>query len=938
MTTLSHARAVHFTSITLVAALAVLPALAAEKKTDSLPAFPGAEGFGAVATGGRGGKVIHVTNLNPKGPGSLQWACSQKGPRIVVFDVAGVIRPGNGNKEGRWITILNGDITIAGQTAPAPGITIDGMLSTYRGDKTSGLRSHYGSNKRTENVIARFLRVRPTEGSGNLRVVEFYYCKKAIIDHISGSWGLDQCFNPGYPGGDDIFTFQWCAIEESDPAHLEKTGECHGFGFMGSWHESHVSIHHNLLAHHMGRAPLLSNWYTDFSNNVLYNMGPQETHMGSCKDAPNRQQYMLRGNYWKRGPGGLIAGYVFKPPLACSLQGLEPVDRYAYYKNDVKIYFDGNRFGWDGYVGKERFRRPNEAAEEPFDGFPPLTRHAAEEAYELILAQAGCLPRDAVSKRTRAEVRTGTGCWGRWGPDGGLLEGLPPAAKCPPDADRDGMPDAWEKAHKLDPNDPADASKIVPAGASKGDRHKGYTYIEYYINELADLKVAEALTQARLDPEPAKPWEKPANGLSVHTTHWQKSLDEMVAAIRCQNAEQKDLRDRKSYRDMVAAWQAIIRFDRMKEKAAPAVRELAKGLAKGKDDPQAVTFAAWALGAIGPAARDAVPDLIKALKSEQNTQRKGWTFQPYGYIAWALGRIGMNEQQAAEAVPALAKLLTGKDGGAPANAAWALSRVGKAAQPALPELLKVPGRKDVQYAGFFAAQALSHIGAPAVPGLVKALAGGDPHIRAAAARALGWIGPDAKEAAPALIETLGKNPAVPVRVAAAAALVGIAPESAAAHKALAGALADDHYGVRIGAAEALGQCGPAAATTITALEKAFEDKRVEVRRAAALALGRIGKAALPALTRALSDKDTSVRKYCARAIGNIGKDAGTAASALAGALVDKDAEVRREAAWSLALVGSSENTIRSALEKARTDNDYVVRFSAAAALERPSGK
>jgi pectate lyase len=102
-----------------------------------------------------------------------------------------------------------------------------------------------------------------------------------------------------------------------------------------------------------------------------------------------------------------------------------------------------------------------------------------------VLAQAGCLPRDAVSKRAVQEVRTATGSWGRHDPEGGLMAGLTPG-KPPVDSDSDGMPDAWEAAHGLNPKDPADAGRTVPAGASENDRHKGYTYIEFYINELAD--------------------------------------------------------------------------------------------------------------------------------------------------------------------------------------------------------------------------------------------------------------------------------------------------------------------------------------------------------------------------------------------------------------------------------------------------------------------
>jgi len=903
-------------------------AIQAQEKNDFLPAFPGAEGFGAVSKGGRGGRIIKVTNLNADGPGSLQWACRQEGPRIVVFDVSGVIKPGNRSKDGRWIAILKNDITIAGQTAPGAGITIDGMLSTYRGDRgPNGSRGHYGTDGRTENVIARFLRIRPTEGGGNLRALEFMYCRRAIADHISGSWSLDQCFNPGYPKGDDIFTVQWCAIEETDPATLEGTTENHGFAYMGSWYPGHVSTHHNLLAHHVGRAPLLNNNRTEFSNNVLYNVGHVETQMGTSSKArplAGEERYLLFGNYWKYGPGGLIGGWAFVPPLPCSMQGMEPHGKYV----PVKIHFDGNRFSWDGYVGKERFRLKKEIVDEPFD-FPPLTRHTAEEAYELVLAHSGCLPRDAVGKRTVAEVRTRTGSWGRYGPAGGLMEGLTPGEP-PKDGDNDGMPDEWEKARKLDPTDPKDNNKIVPAGASPGDRHKGYTYIEYYINELADLKIAAALTAARLNHKPAKPWDKPANGLAVNTTKWHKSLDEIVAAIRAQDATQGNpQRDRKAKHALRSAWQAIIRLDRMKAEAAPAVSELAKGLARGTKDPRAVAFAAWSLGAIGPSARNAVPEIIKALKSEQQTTNLK-NYPPYGFLAWALGRIGMNDKQTQEAAPTLGKLLTGKGTRASGNAAWALSRIGKAAEPVSSELLKALGSRR-NYTGFFAAQALANIGVPSVPGLVKALGSNQKAVRANAARALGWMGSEAGEATDALIERIKKDSDGLVRAQAAMALAKIAPRKA---EAIAGALSDPFLDARVSAAHALGECGQAAADAVPLLEKALADKRNEVKRAVALTLGTIGKPALPALKKALAGDDPFVRKYAARALGNMGDTAAGAVQNLTKALLDKDTDVQREAVWSLVLIGMKAKGTAEALKKALDDSDYVVRYAAGIALKR----
>jgi len=903
---------------------------------EPLPAFPGAEGYGAATAGGRGGRVVKVTNLNPKGPGSLQWACMQKGPIIVVFEVSGVIKPPNWAKTGWYLSIRRNNITIAGQTAPGAGITIEGVLTAYRADRSvPEAERPVVEGREAHDMIIRFLRMRPTTGRGNRRGLEFLHCRRAIADHVSICWGLDECFDPGYGVGDENFTLQWSCIEESD-IHLEGPRP-HNYAMTTGWHlDGNLTMHHNLLAHHIGRAPNIGCYRAEFSNNVIYNCGPGETRIEWFKSSAVRDKkplgnYNMVGNWWRTGPGGIVASSIAAPPLTCSRVGLVPkskIDRARYF-------FDGNRFAREGYVGTEKYsvsqrEKYKIVAAEPFALTRPKT-HSAEEAYELVLAQSGCLPRDSVCARTIAEVRTQTGGWGQHGPDGGLMEGLTPG-KAPVDADDDGMPDAWEKAHNLDPKDPADNNKIVPAGASPGDRHKGYTYIEYYINELADFKVAAALTCARVDPKPAKPWDKPARQLTAWGRKY-KSLDEMVKVIRDQNP--KAAGEGKSRRKIAnAGWYAVQQLSRMGEKAVPAVPELIKALEAADGDAQATAFAAWALGVIGPAAADGVPALIKALKRKQGMDSGKWGFPPYGYIAWALGKIGMTDEQLPAALPLLAKLLTGKDRRAWANAAWALSRLDDRAAPAQAALLTTLGTGK-RGTGYFSARALANIGEPAVPGLIKVLGGGKDLARANAARALALIGPKAGGAKTALIECLKKSPSGSARGLAAAALGEIAPGEDAVVEALGKALADSFLDVRVNAAKTLGKCsGPAADKAVTALANALGDKRREVRRAAALALGKIGKRALPTLDKAVGSDDNLVRKYAARAIGNTGKDAGGGVAPLIKALADTDAEVRREAVWSLGLIGPVAKGAAGALKKSLNDEDYVVRYAAAEALKR----
>jgi len=896
-----------------------------QDQNNSLLSFPSAEGFGASATGGRGGRVIKVTNLNADGPGSLKWACDQEGPRIVVFEVSGVIKP-LGRTFG-MIRITNPHITIAGQTAPGAGITVAGTLMIQ-------MPSNRGRDKekRIANAIIRFVRIRPLiKGGGrgsNLRSMDVLYSERVIADHVSGSWQSDDGFHAWYSPN---VTFQWCAVEESD-INLERGHEPHNFGMLVKVIGGNFSGHHNLLAHHGGRAPACGADFADFRNNVLYNNGYGGIQ---CRTKDNHKINVI-GNYSRYGPGAIIGQRVDFPPLtlARTTLGVSPGN----------FGITGNYFElWGGYVSPWN----HTPSEKIFDlGLGNLTVDIAEEAYELVLAHAGCLPRDAVSKRTIADVKTRTGEWGFHMPDSGLMQGLSPG-KAPKDSDNDGIPDAWEKAHKRNPNDPKDNNGTVPAGASPGDRHKGYTWIEYYINDLADTKVAEALTRTRLNPEPIKPWTASATGLPPGAMP-HKSLDEIVNAIKEQTLENAN--DRQKRRGLSnRGWYAVQQLSRMGEKAKTAVPKLSELLSG--TDPRQVSFAAWALGAIGPASEPAVPEMIKALEKEQNMSNEGITFCPYGFIAWTLGRIG---PKASAAVSALIKAGHTKDARAWGSVVWALGRINPAPKEALPHLLKAVvyhpkdlgnywprpeddfwTRRDANKIRMHAGEALANIGEPAVPGLIKALKTKHAEGRAAAARALGLLGPRAKAALPELIKLINDTSPL-VRRASALSLVKIDPKSSNVIEGLSKALSDNELIVCHGAALALKQAGASAEKAVPALEKALANERKEIRRVAALALGSIGKSAIPVLTKAIFSKDPLVRKYAARAIGNIGREAeGKGVDALIKALSDSEAEVRREAVWSLALIVPEAKKAQSALTTVKDkDPDYVVRYAAAAVLEK----
>jgi pectate lyase len=406
----------------VVCALALVPnAFAVE--TPQVPAFPGAEGYGSVARGGRGGKVIAVTNLNTSGPGSLQAACNAEGPRIVVFAVAGTI---DGN-----IKIADDRITIAGQTAPGDGICVKGNVSISAND-----------------VIIRYIRVRPNATGDAIggRGID-----TVILDHISCSWSNDEVLSI-YQAKN--LTIQHCLI--SEPCQRQ---DSHRFG--GIWGAENGSFHNNCFAHCDNRTPRWAgkgNERNDFRNNVFYNLG-----YGGCNGASSGDKINMIANYYKPGPAT-------KSPSR--IAGPFGGDWYL-HGNVVVGSSDVTTDNWKGISGK--FSRINE----PWPAMP-IRQVSPEEAYEAFLEHGGCsLPnRDALDKRIIEEIRTGTANHG----NNGIIDhpsdvgGWPTlaAGTATEDSDRDGMPDAWERRYGLDLKDASDNVK---------DKDKdGYTNIEEYIN------------------------------------------------------------------------------------------------------------------------------------------------------------------------------------------------------------------------------------------------------------------------------------------------------------------------------------------------------------------------------------------------------------------------------------------------------------------------
>ena len=415
-------------------------------------AFPGAEGFGRFAAGGRGGRVIKVTNLEDHGPGSLRQAVIGQGARTVIFEVSGII------DLERDLDIHRGNITIAGQTAPGDGITLRG----------------YGLNVHADDVIIRYLRVRPGDEAGvETDAISIKSGNNVIIDHCSTSWATDETLSisPSLKAAKrpiDNVTVQWSIISESLNRSVHSKGE-HGFGSLLRGSDgARYSMHHNLWAHHRARMPRPGNYvdretdpvgpFIDIRNNVFYNWGG--SYSGYNADTDSISSYNFVDNYYVAGSNSTRA-VAFKESSP-----------YA------SLYFAGN------WMNGKRIDDPLSVLSLPAEStlagsphpFHAATSEDAEASYRAVLDGAGAsLARDSVDARVVADVQAGTG---RIIDDAQEVGGWPAhrAGKAPVDSDGDGMPDAWETSAGLDPGDKWDG-----AVDTDGD---GYTNLEDYLNSL----------------------------------------------------------------------------------------------------------------------------------------------------------------------------------------------------------------------------------------------------------------------------------------------------------------------------------------------------------------------------------------------------------------------------------------------------------------------
>ena len=540
------------------------------------PAFPGAEGHGRYVTGGRGGKVIHVTNLNDKGTGSFRAAVTGNSKKIIVFDVAGVIPLASDLTIGSNTTIL-------GQTAPSPGITL-----------------RYYTVRPEGNCIIRFIRLRRgQEKDINDGADATWQRNKTgiIFDHCSFSWSIDEVAS-FYDNNN--FTMQWCTVAESltNPGHSKGA---HGYG--GIWGGKLASFHHNFVGHLMNRGPRFNGarygWtgYTsnkdydtykwenpvqaenvDFRNCVMYNA------QGTCYGGPGGGQINIVNNYYKAGPSHSLKSKTLNgikvnvssgkergsqdriTQVTVSSSGNSDKKHPEYYEMTSRYFISGNTTettkgtvtknqDWKGVVydkgtytyNGERYSADKKnfygdaVAHQTIDGVScvkikmdnpaptgEVTTHSAAEAFSKVLAYGGAsLYRDEIDARYMEEAKTGTaqykgsitqspGIIDKVSDVNGYTESTFGTASRPADfdTDKDGIPDAWELANGLNPNDASDALDYSLDG-------KGYyTNLEVYANSLVEdiMKQGNADAENKVD-EYYPEWKNPTGISQVITSN-----------------------------------------------------------------------------------------------------------------------------------------------------------------------------------------------------------------------------------------------------------------------------------------------------------------------------------------------------------------------------------------------------------------------------------
>ena len=440
-------------------------------------AFPGAEGFGKYATGGRGGKVVAVTNLNDDGEGSFRNALEKfpGEPLTIIFKVSGIIELQS------KIQVKRSNLTIAGQTAPGDGICLKNQSLILNGASSKG---NHG------NIIIRFIRSRPggTVKTG-LYGFDMENCHDVIVDHCSFSWANEEC---AAMYDTKNTTVQWCIVSEG----LYNAGHMKGNrSYGGVWGGQYASYHHNLIAHLNNRAVRFNGSrahdtiaLVDYRNNVVYNWGNTNAcYGGEVNIAGGVSQINIVNNYYKPGPAAPV-----------ELKFAHASFQKENSKGTGQWYLNGNIMEGDYSLTKKNFRGldlseagnpKNAEVDAPFNVSTPLPEQSAKDAYEDVLKYAGAIlpKRDKVDERIINETKTGTAIGKGVFAKPGIIDlpnvvgGWPEyrSLPAPTDTDGDGMPDEWEKKNGLNANDTSDRNKLGK---------NGYTMLEIYLNEMVVVK------------------------------------------------------------------------------------------------------------------------------------------------------------------------------------------------------------------------------------------------------------------------------------------------------------------------------------------------------------------------------------------------------------------------------------------------------------------